>query len=145
MRKNLNLAPPVCIHPAKFDDGVVIPLNVDNFPCANPAYVKKNGFRANDISVLERFSTAHHDQSEIDIVAARIKELQKSPANNMTDEQLLKTLKPAWVQTASELTYFNERMYSLLSESDVKSVDLQKADSTSVSTENVDTSNTPVS
>lgn len=143
MRKNFNTAPNRAFSARRSPDGVLCELAIDQFPGANPAYKKANGFRASDISVLERFSTTNHDQSEIDLVAARIQEIRKSPQNHLTDDELLRTLKPAWVQTASEVKYYEEQVFQYVEEKKAKAELLKDTEVTSTSVAASNGSETP--
>lgn len=92
---------------------------VDNFPADNPAYIKRDGFRCNDVSLLDRLSFSSNFDSDIArIVASRIHEMRVPDGNdNLTDEQKLILLRPAKFQTASEIKAWDEHVYQFMSTS----------------------------
>lgn len=118
MKKNVNLVSShnSAIHPLVYPDGSPVVCQVDNFPCDNPAYKKTDGFRCNDVSLLDRLSFDQSFDTDLaKIVASRVKEFKKEDSPNMSEEQLLKTLRPAWCQTASEVKIWEESVYQYVS------------------------------
>lgn len=115
MRKNVNIIAAGFTVSRFFEDGAKIKANVDNFPVDCPAYKKTDGFRCNDVSLLDRISfDLNIDTDLAKMIAARVKELPKEPESTLTDDQKMATLRPAWVQTASEIKRFDEQVYQYL-------------------------------
>lgn len=116
MRKNVNTIAAGFTVSRFFEDGTKIKANVDNFPVDCPAYKKTDGFRCNDVSLLDRISfDLNIDTDLAKMIAARVKELPKEPESTLNDDQKMATLRPAWVQTASEIKRFDEQVYQYIS------------------------------
>lgn len=130
MKVNVNRR---CAHrPLKkrFSDGSLVLCRVDNFPADNPQYVKEDGFRRSDISLLDRMSFGMQvDDDMLRIVSSRVREIKSQPANNLSESQLIATLRPAWVQTAAEIKSYDEAVYQFMNTTaDVKDVQLKSDD-----------------
>lgn len=97
-------------------DGSPLVNQVDRFPVSDKSLFKANGFPCSDIGILDRFSREQHSKEEIDFVASRLAEIKAEPANKMSDDDLIRTLRPAWCQTASEIAAFDEHVYTILSD-----------------------------
>lgn len=124
--KNVNLFRYTPILPM-FDDGQVLRLPVDQFPCSNQSLLKDDGFPANEIDILDRFSRgASIDDDLIKIIAKRLEEVNSDEDNGLTIEQKIRVLKPSWVQTAAEYAEYSERVYQYLSET--SSISQEQAD-----------------
>lgn len=116
MKKNVNRVSVSVIPLFTYPDGTPITCQVDNFPADNPAYKKVDGFRCNDVSLLDRLSFDQSFDSDLaKIVASRVKEFKNDESSNMSEQQLLHTLRPSWVQTASEVKNWEEQVYQYVS------------------------------
>lgn len=113
-------------------DGSEMVCQVDRFPVSDKSLFKSNGFPCSDIGILDRFSRERHSKEEIEMIASRLQEIKAEPANKMSDDELIRTLRPAWCQTASEVAAFDESMYQYMSD---------KAASLRANKENVSDSN----
>lgn len=144
MRKNVNTVSSGFVVSRFFEDGVKIKANVDNFPVDCPAYKKSDGFRCNDVSLLDRLSfDLNIDTDLAKMIASRVKELPKEPESTLTDDQKMATLRPAWVQTASEIKRFDEQIYQYLNTTadvSLEDVDVPGDDGKSVGDSSVETS-----
>ena len=126
-----------------FPDGSVIACRVDKFPSDNPAYKKRDGFRMNDVSLLDRLSFGmNFDEDLARIVASRVKELPKDEQSNLSEQDMIALLRPAYVQTASEIKEWDERVYHFVNDTmSVKEDDVQSViDSANSSVVNDDSS-----
>lgn len=133
MRKNVNLIPTLGYIP-KFDDGSVICCQVDQFPVKDKSMFKDNGFPRSDIGIVDRMSTLNMDKDLIEHVSNRMMDLSaESPYKGMSDDEMLRVLRPAFVQTATEYKEYTEQVYQFMRE---KSESLKKTDETST-TDNV--------
>lgn len=133
MRKNINLQPTFGYIP-KFADGSVIVCQVDQFPVKDKSLFKDNGFPRSDIGIVDRMSTLHMDKDLIEHVSSRMMDLSaESPYKGMSDDEMLRVLRPAFVQTATEYKEYTEQVYQFIRE---KSESLKKTDETST-TDNV--------
>lgn len=117
MKKNVNFGVRIAITPIVYaDNNKPVLLAVDNFPGQNPAYKKPNGFRCNDISLLDRLSYRQDlDEDLAKIVAGRVKEISTIKDSSLTPEQMLRTLRPSWVQTAAEVRDWEEDVFEYMS------------------------------
>ena len=116
MKKNVNRVSVSVIPLFTYSDGTPITCQVDNFPADNPAYKKADGFRCNDVSLLDRLSFDQSFDSDLaKIVASRVKEFKNDESPNMSEHQLLHTLRPSWVQTASEVKNWEEQVFQYVS------------------------------
>lgn len=144
MRKNVNTIAAGFTVSRFFEDGTKIKANVDNFPVDCPAYKKTDGFRCNDVSLLDRISfDLNIDTDLTKIIASRVKELPKEPESTLNDDQKMATLRPAWVQTASEIKRFDEQVYQYLNTTadiSLENVDVHGNDVESSSDSSVDNS-----
>lgn len=133
MRKNVNLIPTLGYIP-KFEDGSVISCQVDQFPVKDKSMFKDNGFPRSDIGIVDRMSTLNMDKDLIEHVSNRMMDLSaESPYKGMTDDEMLRVLRPAFVQTATEYKEYTEQVYQFMRE---KSESLKKTEETST-TDNV--------
>lgn len=133
MRKNVNFIPTFGYIP-KFDDGSVICCQVDQFPVKDKSMFKDNGFPRSDIGIVDRMSTLNMDKDLIEHVSNRMMDLSaESPYKGMSDDEMLRVLRPAFVQTATEYKEYTEQVYQFIRE---KSESLKKTDETST-TDNV--------
>lgn len=136
--------PILCQH---LPDGALIQCRVDKFPSDNPAYKKRDGFRMNDVSLLDRLSFGmNFDEDLARIVASRVKELPKDENSNLSEKDLMALLRPAYVQTASEVKEWDERVYQYVNETmSVKEEDVNQiiadANSSVVDDSSVDNDN----
>lgn len=127
MKKNVNISPVNRHFVLKFADGSPRLNNVDNFPADNPAYKKRDGWRCNDISLLDRLSFSQQvDDDFVKIVSSRVREISSKANNNLSEEQLVRTLRPSWCQTASEVKDWSERVYQYMN----STADAQVSDDT---------------
>lgn len=133
MRKNVNLVPTSGYIP-RFEDGSVISCQVDQFPVKDKSLFKDNGFPRSDIGIVDRMSTLNMDKDLIEHVSNRMMDLSaESPYKGMTDDEMLRVLRPAFVQTATEYKEYTEQVYQFMRE---KSESLKKTEETST-TDNV--------
>ena len=146
MRKNINIRCNNSVFPAVFKDTKKpIPCRVDNFPADNPAYIKRDGFRCNDVSLLDRLSFNQNVDSDlVKIIASRVREVPKDNVDNhLSERQLINCLRPSWCQTPSEIKLFDEQVYQFMSTQDIEDVDVnaavQDANSESIAVNNDDT------
>lgn len=117
MKKNVNLCPSYRTMNRCFDNGEVIQCRVDKFPSDNPAYKKRDGFRMNDVSLLDRLSFGlNYDEDLARIVASRVRELPKDKPSNMSESDMMALLRPSYVQTASEIKEWDERVYQFVND-----------------------------
>ena len=110
-----------------FNDGSLIACRVDKFPSDNPSYKKRDGFRMNDVSLLDRLSFGmNFDEDLARIVASRVKEMPKDDVSNLSEQDMMALLRPAYVQTASEIKEWDERVYQYVNDTmSVKVEDVQ--------------------
>lgn len=102
----------------RFSDGTVKSLPVDDFPVSDRSLYNDSGWPMSDISILDRFSREHRDRGEIERIARRLEELSGDDVNKgKTDEQLIRELRPHWVQTASEYAEYEMRLMSYIQQS----------------------------
>lgn len=110
-----------------FSDGSVIGCRVDKFPSDNPAYKKHDGFRMNDVSLLDRLSFGmNYDEDLARIVASRVREIPKDNTADLSEKDMIALLRPSYVQTASEVQQWDEKVYQYVN------------DTMNISPENVD-------
>lgn len=137
--KNKNSFRAPCVLPLS-DDGVLREIPIDQFPVSDKGLQKDDGFPMNDIGLLDRFSRdANIDSDFVKKVAARCEEIQdKSP--NMSIEEEIRCLRPAWCQTPSEYAVYSESVYQYMrskqnvsKSDDVSSTDAGSSDDTIVS------------
>lgn len=121
-------------------DGVVRLIPIDQFPVSDKGLQKDDGFPMSDIGLLDRFSRdANVDPDFVKKVAARCEEIQnKSP--NISIEEEIRCLRPAWCQTPSEYAVYSESVYQYMrskqnvtKSDDVSSSDDGSSDDTIVS------------
>lgn len=135
MRKNLNLTPTFGYIP-KFADGTVICCQVDQFPVKDLSLFKENGFPRSDIGIIDRMNASDVDPDLVKQISARMMDTScRSPYDGMSDEEMLKVLRPAYVQTATEVKFFEESVYQFIKE---KSDSLKKTNDSTVSVDSVD-------
>lgn len=133
MRKNLNNVSTEAYIPI-FADGSVIVCQVDQFPVKDPSLFKENGFPRTDIGIIDRMSTLNMDKDLIDHISSRFTDMSvKSPYEGMSDDEMLRVLRPAYVQTATEYKHYTEQVYQFMRE---KSESLRKSEEVT-STEDV--------
>lgn len=134
MKHNVNISYSLGVIPRVYPDKKVISCPVDNFPVDNPAYRKRDGFRCNDVSLLDRLSfDLSFDPDLARIIASRVKEMPSDSQSNMTEEQLVRTMRPSWCQTASEMKRYDEQVYQYLTTTaDVSLEDVKAAASSPV-------------
>lgn len=111
--KNKNSFRAPCALPLS-DDGVLRQIPIDQFPVSDKGLQKDDGFPMSDIGLLDRFSRdANVDPDFVKKVAARCEEIQdKSP--NMSIEEEIRCLRPAWCQTPSEYAVYSESVYQYM-------------------------------
>lgn len=137
MRKNLNLIATSSFIP-KFEDGSIIACQVDQFPVKDPSLFKENGFPRTDIGIIDRMSTLNMDPDLLNQISSRMMDVScRSPYEGMTDDEMLRVLRPACVQTATEYKFYSESVYQLMRE---KSESLRKTDTTSTTDESASSS-----
>lgn len=130
MRKNVNIRCNNSVYPAVFQDTKKpIPCRVDNFPADNPAYLKRDGFRCNDVSLLDRLSFNQNVDSDlVKLIASRIREVPKDNVNpDLSEKQLVNCLRPSWCQTPSEIKYFDEQVFQYMNTQEVEDFDVKSA------------------
>lgn len=127
-----------------FPDGVRITLPIDTFPVSDSSLFNDSGWPMSVIGVIDRFSKDHVDEDIIKKIAQRCEELSVPESDNLTDEQKLMLLRPAWCQTPSEYALYQERVYQYRQEllktsvADVK--DINSSNEVSVSDSSVNSS-----
>lgn len=90
-------------------DGLRDVLPIDGFPLSDHSLLKADGWPMSDIGILDRYSRDQNiDQEEIARVAARLEVIKAQPRQNKSDDELLRELRPAWVQTAAEFADYDE-------------------------------------
>lgn len=89
--------------PVDSDGRVVRPLNVDQYP-SQEFNCNRAGWTSNDLSLLERASTL----AESERILARLQSIRANNPSNAgkSDADLIREIKPAWVQTPSEIDKF---------------------------------------
>lgn len=132
MNKNTNFVRQL---PVSFSDGSVKVLPVDTFPVSAQGVYNDQGWPMSDVGILDRFSREHRDKSEIELIAARLEEIRAAEPDNSgkTDAQILREIRPAWVQTASEYADYQRMVLESQSSVGVSKVDPmnEKSDSSS--------------
>lgn len=112
MKTNVNLVSNSATVFACLPDGKVDRCNVDNYPAENPAYIKRDGFRMNDVSLLDRLSyDLNVDNDMVSIVASRVKEMKLDSRQDLSERDMIRMLRPSYVQTASEIKRWEEQVY----------------------------------
>lgn len=133
MRKNVNVVSVESFIPT-FSDGSTIVCQVDQFPVKDPSLFKENGFPRSDVSIIDRMSTLNMDKDLIEHISSRFSDVSvKSPYEGMSDDEMLRVLRPAYVQTATEYKHYTEQVYQFMKE---KSDSLRKSEEVT-STEDV--------
>lgn len=108
---NVNLSGTNFLFPV-LSDGKPLVNSVDQFPVSDKSLYKRDGWPMSDIGILERYSRdSNISQAEIDSIARRLEYIKSEPSNNKSDEELLRTLRPAWVQTASEFKDYESMLF----------------------------------
>lgn len=127
MKKNVNVTPLFGYIP-HFEDGSVIVCQVDQFAVKDPSLFKENGFPRTDIGIIDRMSSSDVDPDIISHISQRMVDISShSPYDGMTDEEMLRVLRPANVQTATEFKFYSESVYNFMRE---KTESLRKSDTT---------------
>lgn len=130
-----------------FSDGVRITLPIDTFPVSDSSLFNESGWPMSTIGVIDRFSKDHVDEDIIKKIAQRCEELSVPESSDLTDEQKLMLLRPAWCQTPSEYALYQERVYQYRQElskaavADVKDINSSNEVSVSDSSENPSVTN----
>ena len=136
MKRNVNLQGSFfCpVMPRRYQDNLnIISCGVDNYPADNPAYRKRDGFRCSDVALLDSLSYDYQVDSDlVKIVSSRVKELQSIPASNLTEEQMLRCLRPSWVQTASEIKRWDEEVYQFMNTSEIDAQQVEELNKSAV-------------
>lgn len=132
MRKNVNYGYAPAYIP-KFQDGTTLVCQVDQFPVKDSSLFKENGFPRTDIGIVERMSSLNVDRDLLNQIASRMMDTSvQSPYNGMSDDEMLRVLRPAYVQTATEYKYYVQQVYEIMSE---RSESVKTSDATDVSVE----------
>lgn len=132
MRKNVNYGYAPAYIP-KFPDGSTLVCQVDQFPVKDPSLFKENGFPRTDIAIVERMSALNVDRDLMNQIASRMMDTSaESPYKGMSDDEMLRVLRPAYVQTATEYKYYTEQVYQIMRE---RSEAIKDTPETDVSTE----------
>lgn len=136
MIRNVNLLVPAVIY-STMADGQLASLPIDDFPVKDKSLYTPAGFPRSAIGLLDRLSRDNASEEEIKFVASRLQEIKSSPRNDLSDEQILRCIRPSWVQTATEYRdYFvsvQEYLESINKTDDVKDVESVKDTPTEVS------------
>lgn len=140
MRKNVNLKTTSSYIPL-FGDGSVVVCQVDQFPVKDKSLFKENGFPRSDIGIIDRLSTLNMDRDLIEQISARMMDTSvRSPYEGLSDDEMLRVLRPANVQTATEYKFYSESVYHIMRENS----EILRKTSTTSSTDDVDASVTSV-
>lgn len=127
----------------KFPDGREISLPIDQFPVSDKSLFKDDGFPANEIDILDRFSrNSNIDEDFVKMVAQRIEALPEEKSDDLSIEQKIRLLRPAWCQTPSEYAAYSEAVYQYMSEQSSISSDVKEQVTAEV--EEVSPSDSPV-
>lgn len=111
--KNKNSFRAPCVLPLS-EDGVLRQIPIDQFPVSDKGLQKDDGFPMSDIGLLDRFSRdANVDPDFVKKVAARCEEIQDKSLN-MSIEEEIRCLRPAWCQTPSEYAVYSESVYQYM-------------------------------
>lgn len=115
--KNLKVVP---FKLPRYKDGSPMSLPVDGFPVSSKSLYNEQGWPMSDIGLLDRFAAEHRSSEELESIVARLQEIRASEPDNhgKTDAQIIKEIRPYWVQTASEMAQYENSLATYLGASD---------------------------